>query len=146
MPHPSQGFGGDISKSTIVDFVDNGGNVLVALAPGASDTVRWLAAECGVELDAKGTQVYDHFSYQAAGGASDPLLVATSAWVDSDAILGAKRPKSPVLFKGIAQAVPTSSELVNGAPGLAALGVTGCSSGSVGAEGSCAVSGKGIGA
>lgn len=101
-----------MTKSTVVDFVDAGGNVLLALAPGASDAVRALAAECGVEADAKGTVVYDHFSRQAAGGADDATLVASSAWVDSDAILGGSRPEGPVLFRGVAQAVPTASELV----------------------------------
>jgi hypothetical protein len=73
--------------------------------------MRALAAECGVEADAKGTKVYDHFARQAAGGADDATLVATGAWVRSEAILGAG-PAAPVLFRGVAEAVPTSSELV----------------------------------
>lgn len=103
-----------MSRSSIVDFVDAGGNVILALAPGASDNVRSLAAECGVEVDAKGTVVFDHFSrHQPSGGDADATLVATSAWVDSDAILGAgARPGAPVLFRGVAQAVPSSAELV----------------------------------
>ncbi|KIZ07826.1 oligosaccharyltransferase complex subunit beta [Monoraphidium neglectum] len=105
-------FGGSLSKASILEWADAGGNLLVALAPGASDLVRGLAADLGVEVDAKGTRLYDHFSRQAAGGATDPSLVATSAWIDSDAFLGAARPSSPVLFRGVAQAVPTSSELV----------------------------------
>jgi hypothetical protein len=111
------GFGGSLSKASILEWADAGGNLLVALAPGASDLVRGLAADLGVEVDAKGTRLYDHFSRQAAGGATDPSLVATSAWIDSDAFLGAARPSSPVLFRGVAQAVPTSSELVGGGPG-----------------------------
>lgn len=113
-------FGGDISRSELLDFVDNGGNLLIALAPGASDAVRSLASDCGVEPDARGgAQAVDHFSFQAAGGAADASLVAISSWVDSDAILGAARPAAPVLFRGVAASVPTSSELVSRSGGRA---------------------------
>ena len=110
----ASGLGGELSRAAVLDFVDAGGNVLLALAPGASDAMRALAAECGVEVDAKGTLVHDHFSRQAAGGAADATLVATSAWVDSDAILGPRgeRPNAPVLFRGVAQVAPTGAELV----------------------------------
>jgi hypothetical protein len=151
-PLPPLGFGGDVNKLSIVDFVDAGGNVLIALSPDASDTMRGIAAECGVEVrggarggvrgagggepgafrrleppqtapvpktrlpappqvDAKGTQVFDHFSRQAGAG---PDLVVTSQWVDSGAILGKDRPAAPVLFRGVAEVVPTGSELVRG--------------------------------
>lgn len=103
--------GGDLTRSSILEFADAGGNVVLALSSSASDLMRSLAADLGVEVDAKGTKVYDHFSRQAAGGADDPTLVATSAWIDADAVLGSERPKAPVLFRGVAQAVPTSSEL-----------------------------------
>ncbi|KAI8463906.1 MAG: Dolichyl-diphosphooligosaccharide--protein glycosyltransferase subunit WBP1 [Monoraphidium minutum] len=92
--------------------MDRGGNVVLALSAGASDLMRGLAAELGVEVDAKGTRVYDHFSRQAAGGASDATLVATSAWPALPAIVGSPGPAAPVLFRGVAQAVPTNSELV----------------------------------
>ncbi|GBF95806.1 hypothetical protein Rsub_08242 [Raphidocelis subcapitata] len=105
--------GGSITKSEVLDFIDRGGNVLLALARGASDLMRDLAAEVGVEVDAKGTAVFDHFSRQAAGGAEDATLVASAAWFDSDALFGgAARPEGPVLFRGVAQGVPAASELI----------------------------------
>jgi oligosaccharyltransferase complex subunit beta len=73
--------------------VDSGKNLLLAASSDASDAIRSLALECGVELDDKGTAVYDHFSHQAAGGASDPTLIATTAVVDSKAIFGSSPPK-----------------------------------------------------
>ncbi|KAF6264698.1 dolichyl-diphosphooligosaccharide-protein glycosyltransferase [Scenedesmus sp. NREL 46B-D3] len=99
-------FGGDISSEAILDFVDSGKNLLLAASSDASDAVRSLALECGVELDDKGTAVYDHFSHQAAGGAADPTLIATAAMVDSQAIFGGSQPQ------GVAATVPSSSELV----------------------------------
>eukprot|EP00882_Tetradesmus_deserticola_P030394 GHRQ01034117.1.p1 GENE.GHRQ01034117.1~~GHRQ01034117.1.p1 ORF type:complete len:258 (+),score=82.52 GHRQ01034117.1:40-774(+) len=105
-------FGGDISSEAILDFVDSGKNLLLAASSDASDAIRSLALECGVELDDKGTAVYDHFSYQTAGGATDPTLIATAAVVESQAIFGGSPPQAPVLFKGVAATVPSSSELV----------------------------------
>ena len=102
-----------MNAGSILEFADTGGNVLLALAPGASDMMRNLALELGVEVDTKGTKVYDHFSRQAAAGATDPTLIATREWVASDAILGKQgRPDAPVLFRGLAQAVPAGAELV----------------------------------
>eukprot|EP00878_Enallax_costatus_P006352 GHUV01006660.1.p1 GENE.GHUV01006660.1~~GHUV01006660.1.p1 ORF type:complete len:262 (+),score=62.04 GHUV01006660.1:98-883(+) len=104
-------FGGDVSNQAILDFVDSGKNLLLAASPDASDNIRSLALECGVELDDKGATVYDHFSHQAADGADDPTLVATTAVVESSAIFGSNQPKAPVLFQGAAATVPSSSEL-----------------------------------
>jgi hypothetical protein len=87
------GFGGDITSKGILDFVDSGRHLLLAGSSEASDTIRSLALECGVELDDKGTALYDHFAHQAAGGASDPTLVATSHIVHSKAIFGDHQPK-----------------------------------------------------
>lgn len=84
-------FGGEISSQAILDFVDSGKNLLLAASSDASDIIRSLAAECGVELDDKGTAVYDHFNHQADG--SDPMLITTSAVVDSKAIFGSSPPQ-----------------------------------------------------
>jgi oligosaccharyltransferase complex subunit beta len=73
--------------------VDSGKNLLLAASSDASDAIRSLALECGVELDDKGTAVYDHFSHQAAGGASDPTLIATAAVASSKAIFGSSPPQ-----------------------------------------------------
>jgi hypothetical protein len=42
----------------------------------SSDTMRSLAAECGVELDDSGTTVWDHFHYQKAE--NDHSLIASN--------------------------------------------------------------------
>ncbi|KAI8472693.1 MAG: dolichyl-diphosphooligosaccharide-protein glycosyltransferase [Monoraphidium minutum] len=111
-PHAT-GFGGDVTRTAILDFVDAGGNLLLALAPGASAAMRGLAADVGAEpLEPRGAAVFDHFSRQAAGGAADPALIATSAWADSVAVFGGAPPAAPVLFRGVAAAVPAGSELV----------------------------------
>lgn len=54
---------------------------------------RSLALECGVEFDDKGTSLFDHFAHQAAGGATDSTVVATSHFVQSKAIFGSSQPQ-----------------------------------------------------
>lgn len=44
-------FGGDIKVSTITEFIDKGGNVLVAANTNIGEPIRELASECGVEFD-----------------------------------------------------------------------------------------------
>lgn len=45
------GFGGSIELASILEFVDAGHDLIVAGAPGASDIIRDLALECGVDMD-----------------------------------------------------------------------------------------------
>lgn len=78
--------------------MDSGKNLILAASPDASDSIRSLAVECGVELDDKGTNVYDHFNHQAADGADDSTVVATSAVVESRAIFGSNSPKVHLLY------------------------------------------------
>ena len=59
-------FGGDLSPEAIAEFVDNGGNVLVAGSPSAGDAVRDLAAEFGLELDDPSSYVIDHINFNSA--------------------------------------------------------------------------------
>lgn len=87
------GFGGDLTSKGILDFVDSGKHLILTGSSEASDMIRSLALECGVEFDDKGTAVYDHFSHQAAGGAADATVIATSQVVDSKAIFGSTSPK-----------------------------------------------------
>ncbi len=67
--------------------MDAGKSLILAAAPDASETIRSLALECGVELDDRGTSVFDHFNYQAANGATDPTAVLAQDIVDSPAII-----------------------------------------------------------
>jgi len=51
-------FGGGIKVSTILNFIDGGGNVLVAADSSIGDPIRELAAECGVEFDEVSRVIY----------------------------------------------------------------------------------------
>ena len=69
----------------ILEFVDSGHNLLLAVNSEVSDTMRLLAAEVGVDLDEKGTSVFDHFGAQQAG---DPTLIATTEVAQLRSIFG----------------------------------------------------------
>jgi hypothetical protein len=87
-PPPRPGFGGDITANAILEFVDAGHNLLLAGSTELSETMRSLATECGVDFDDRGTAVYDHFSRQAAGSATDSTLVLSSSVVAAPSIVG----------------------------------------------------------
>nr|CAD7413301.1 unnamed protein product [Timema poppensis] len=56
-------FGGAVSVETITEFIDGGGNVLVAGSSNSGDILRELASEVGFEVDEEGASVIDHLNY-----------------------------------------------------------------------------------
>lgn len=108
----AEGFGGSIDVPAILEFVDSGRDLIVVGSSQVSETIRTLAAEVGVDLDDKGTSVFDHFSHAlGADGQPDHTLVVTTDIVSSSGILGSDI-QAPLLFRGVAASVPSSSELV----------------------------------
>ncbi|CAI5516985.1 unnamed protein product [Closterium sp. Naga37s-1] len=107
-------FGGVVDVAAILDFVDSGHDLILAADSGASDTIRDIALECGVDLDEnpKGV-VIDHQQYaRVSGRRDDHTLVLGSNLINSSVILGAAPITGPVLFQGIAMTVSPTSELV----------------------------------
>lgn len=68
--------------------MDSGHNVLLGVNSDVSETMRSLAAEFGVDLDDRGTKVYDHFQSATLDGKEDPTLIAASDLVDAPVIVG----------------------------------------------------------
>lgn len=50
----------------ITNFIDGGGNVMVAGSSLIGEPIRDLASECGVEFDEEGTSVIDHLNYDVS--------------------------------------------------------------------------------
>ena len=63
---PLSEFGGSLDVQAITNFIDGGGNLLVAGSSQVGEPVRDLASECGVEYDEEGTAVIDHLNYDVA--------------------------------------------------------------------------------
>lgn len=93
-------FGGSLSVEAITDFVDNGGNVLVAGSSSSGDALRELASECGFEVDEENAAVIDHLNYDISDGGDHTLIVASPEnLIDSEIVVG-KKSVGPLLYRG----------------------------------------------
>jgi oligosaccharyltransferase complex subunit beta len=95
-------FGGLVDVKSLVEFVDSGRSLVVAGSSKVKGAVRDLAKEMGVEFDAEGTAVLDHFSYDKADDAMNGLhtLVISNEIRKLRGVLGSTVP-APVLFDGV---------------------------------------------
>lgn len=59
-------FGGSIDVNALTNFVDGGGNVLVAASSNIGEAVRDFGSECGVDFDDEKTAVIDHLNYDVS--------------------------------------------------------------------------------
>jgi len=106
-------FGGNVNVQAITDFIDNGGNVLVAANSNVGDAIRELATECGVEIDEEGAHVIDHLNYDVSDEGQHTLIVADSAnLLYAQTIVGDKKSIGPVLFRGIGMVSDQNNPLV----------------------------------
>jgi oligosaccharyltransferase complex subunit beta len=106
-------FGGDLSPEGVAQFVDAGGNVLIAGSPHAGDAIRDLAAEFGLELDDAGSYVIDHINAVAEldSGKHTVIKVDAGNLIDAPVIVGSKRP-APLLYEGSGIMVDAENPLV----------------------------------
>jgi oligosaccharyltransferase complex subunit beta len=108
-------FGGLVDVPSILDFIDEGHNVLIAADSTVSDPVREIAEECGVDFDEEGSFVLDHF--HAVGSNYDHTTVSIEANADTllnvPRIIGTKKlsERRPILFQGIGQKINEASGL-----------------------------------
>lgn len=110
---PSKEFGGNINTQVITEFIDNGGNVLVAANENVGDAIRELAVECGLEIDEEGAQVIDHFNYDINDDGMHTLIaVDTEDLIDAPTIVGNRSQINPILFRGIGMISDPKNTLV----------------------------------
>merc|ERR1712226_669507 len=105
-------FGGALSAEAISEFIDAGGNVLIAGSSQTGDVLREIATECGIEADEEGNSVIDHFNFDVEDEGQHTLIVADSGLISSPAIVGEKK-IDPLLYRGTGLIVdPTNPLLV----------------------------------
>lgn len=93
-------FGGDLSVEKLTQFVDDGGNVLVAGSDTSGDALREFASECGFEVDEEGASVIDHLNYDISDSGDHTTILADSKnLINSPVIVGSKD-VNPLLYKG----------------------------------------------
>ncbi|KAK6946206.1 Dolichyl-diphosphooligosaccharide--protein glycosyltransferase 48kDa subunit [Dillenia turbinata] len=106
-----QRFGGSIDVAAILDFVDSGHDLILAADTSASDLIREIATECGVDYD-ESSMVIDHISYAVSETEGDHTLIAADDFIKSEVILGSKKIGAPVLFQGIGHSLNPANSLV----------------------------------
>ncbi|KAA8547312.1 hypothetical protein F0562_003824 [Nyssa sinensis] len=106
-------FGGSLDLEAVLDFVDAGHDLIVSGDTNASDLIRTIAAECGVDFDEDpSAMVIDHTSYAVSDIEGDHALIASDGFIQSDIILGSTKIEAPVLFKGIGHSLNPANSLV----------------------------------
>ncbi|XP_014475354.1 PREDICTED: dolichyl-diphosphooligosaccharide--protein glycosyltransferase 48 kDa subunit [Dinoponera quadriceps] len=105
-------FGGALNVETITDFIDGGGNVLIAGSSQSGDALHELASECGLEIDEEGSAVIDHMNYDVSDSGQHTTIVADPAnLIDAPVIVGSKS-ISPLLYQGTGLIADTDNPLI----------------------------------
>eukprot|EP00640_Fibrocapsa_japonica_P001078 CAMPEP_0113934304 /NCGR_PEP_ID=MMETSP1339-20121228/1637_1 /TAXON_ID=94617 /ORGANISM="Fibrocapsa japonica" /LENGTH=433 /DNA_ID=CAMNT_0000936047 /DNA_START=226 /DNA_END=1527 /DNA_ORIENTATION=+ /assembly_acc=CAM_ASM_000762 len=112
---------GVLDSTMIMDFLNQGGNVLATGGVGLGSGMRQFGADCGIDWDEDGAQVIDHFHFSEGMGGSDPHTViqsrslgpALSSTSARTHVVGEYTPPThgPVLYRGIGHAVDESNIL-----------------------------------
>ncbi|CAG2118184.1 unnamed protein product [Medioppia subpectinata] len=106
-------FGGNVNVEAITEFIDNGGNVLVAANSNVGDAIRELATEVGVEIDEEGAHVIDHMNYDVSDAGQHTLIVAESdSLLPAPTIVGDRAKIGPILYRGIGMVSDQNNPLV----------------------------------
>ncbi|XP_047323730.1 dolichyl-diphosphooligosaccharide--protein glycosyltransferase 48 kDa subunit-like [Impatiens glandulifera] len=106
-------FGGSINAAAILEFVDSGHDLIIAADASASDLIREIATECGVDFDEDpASMVIDHTSYAVSDTKGGHQLIASDHFIHSDVLLGNKEIEAPVLFEGIGHSLHPSNNMV----------------------------------
>jgi len=100
-----------ISARAILDFVDEGHNVLLVAGSEISKPLRDVASDCNVEFDEEGTVVIDHFNFDVSDS-EHTLLVVDPANIAAASIIFETSIDAPILFQGIGQDIEEDSALL----------------------------------
>ena len=105
-------FGGVLNVETLTDFIDGGGNVLIAGSSQCGYVLRELASECGFEVDEEGASVIDHMNYDVSDAGHHTTIVADpSNLIDAPVIVGSKS-VAPLLYRGTGLIADVDNPLV----------------------------------
>jgi len=100
----TEDFGGKLDAGQVIDFIDEGHNVLIAASSHLSPNIREIAKECGVYYDEEGANVIDHLYYDESDSDGGHTLIVADDFIDSTVILG-KDKHDPILFRGVGQEI-----------------------------------------
>ena len=108
-------FGGEVSVEKLAQFVDDGGNILVAGSEQSGDALREFASECGFEIDEEGASVIDHLHYDVSDkGDHTTILTAARNLINAPSIVAESRKNGakPLLYRGTGLLADKENSLV----------------------------------
>merc|ERR1712142_1210930 len=106
-------FGGGLSVELVTEFIDDGGNLLVAGSSLTGDILRELASESGFEADEEGTFVIDHLNFDVKDEGKHTLVAADPEHlIKAPAIVGNSNTGAPFLYQGTGLIADQSNPLV----------------------------------
>jgi len=97
----AEDFGTRLNVDSILNFIDDGNSVIVAVDSEPSTINREVATECGVEFGADRNFVIDHHNFDSSDFDGDHTLIIADNIVSSPVISGSS--SGPILFRGIDQ-------------------------------------------
>ncbi|XP_060563717.1 dolichyl-diphosphooligosaccharide--protein glycosyltransferase 48 kDa subunit-like [Ruditapes philippinarum] len=105
-------FGGSVDVAAITNFIDNGGNVMVAANSAIGDPLRELATECGLEFDDEKTAVIDHLNFDVSDEGKHTTIVADADYLLDAPIIVGKKSASPYIYRGVGMVADPENPLV----------------------------------
>ncbi|XP_012275494.1 dolichyl-diphosphooligosaccharide--protein glycosyltransferase 48 kDa subunit [Orussus abietinus] len=93
-------FGGTLNVESITDFIDGGGNVLIAGSSQSGDVLRELASECGFEVDQEGASIIDHMNYDVSDNGQHTKIIADPLNLINASVIVGTKDVSPLLYEG----------------------------------------------
>ncbi|CAG8445647.1 3686_t:CDS:2 [Ambispora leptoticha] len=101
-----------VNPAALINFVNKGGNILLAASTELSETIRDFAREFDIEFDDRETSVIDHFNYdESDSDGKHTLLVLDDkkgGFSNNSIILSKETLEGPpVLYKGIGHKIGT---------------------------------------
>jgi len=104
----AEDLGGALDSKQVLEFIDEGGNVLLAVDEHVSASLRDIAAQSGIDLALPKEKVLDHFNLRDT---SDHTVIVTDDVATAAGIFGSEGVQAPILFSGIGASLSFESEL-----------------------------------
>ncbi|KAJ1985343.1 oligosaccharyl transferase glycoprotein complex, beta subunit [Dimargaris cristalligena] len=110
--------GNGITAKSLVEFIDDGGNIVMAAGSDFGGAQRDFAKQLGIDFDLRGNVAVDHFHYLPApeteAGVRDPenhTRILTDQYTNSTYIVGDQvRQGGPILYQGVGHRHMTNSQ------------------------------------
>jgi len=92
----------DLSYKNLLEFIDNGGNVMIGLNQKSSDIIKKFVDRCGIEIHSSNSMVLDHFNYDIKKGDIFNDVIITDNICEYTGVIPKDNDiKYPILYKGV---------------------------------------------